>query len=203
MAAPPFRRYCRSQRAGQNSACAISLLAAALSDDDHVAALNLPDRGWSPIADPKASCGLTFRSSFAMPRIFIGCSIIFSRIVSAMFARVNVRCAHHLRPTTCAHHRRRRRGGGRPSAAFVDSNVERRDGRGPVRRPHGDDRARCAGVTAAMLAITGIFGSVAGLLLGLLALQVLAVIVYPAAPRHPLVMAGVVLAMCSLGVLAK
>jgi len=54
-----------------------------------------------------------------------------------------------------------------------------------------------------MLAITGIFGSVAGLLLGLLATQVLAVIVYPAAQRHPLVMAGVVLAMCSLGVLAK
>jgi predicted permease len=46
------------------------------------------------------------------------------------------------------------------------------------------------------------FGSVAGLLLGLLATQVLASIVYQATPRDPLVMAGVVLAMCSLGVLA-
>ena len=46
------------------------------------------------------------------------------------------------------------------------------------------------------------FGSVAGLLLGLLATQVLALIVYQATPRDPLVMAGVVLAMCSLGVLA-
>jgi len=46
------------------------------------------------------------------------------------------------------------------------------------------------------------FGSVAGLLLGLLATQVLALMVYQATPRDPLVMAGVVLAMCSLGVLA-
>ena len=46
------------------------------------------------------------------------------------------------------------------------------------------------------------FGSVAGLLLGLLATRVLALIVYQASPRDPLVMAGVVLAMCSLGVLA-
>jgi len=46
------------------------------------------------------------------------------------------------------------------------------------------------------------FGSVAGLLLGLLATRVLALIVYQATPRDPLVMAGVVLAMCSLGVLA-
>ncbi len=46
------------------------------------------------------------------------------------------------------------------------------------------------------------FGSVAGLLLGLLATQVLGHIVYQATPRDPLVMAGVVLAMCSLGVLA-
>jgi predicted permease len=46
------------------------------------------------------------------------------------------------------------------------------------------------------------FGSVAGLLLGLVATQVLALIVYQATPRDPLVMAGVVLAMCSLGVLA-
>ena len=45
-------------------------------------------------------------------------------------------------------------------------------------------------------------GSVAGLLLGLLATQVLALIVYQATPRDPMVMAGVVLAMCSLGVLA-
>ncbi len=46
------------------------------------------------------------------------------------------------------------------------------------------------------------FGSVAGLLLGLLATRVLAFIVYQATPRDPLVMTGVVLAMCSLGVLA-
>lgn len=45
-------------------------------------------------------------------------------------------------------------------------------------------------------------GSVAGLLLGLLATRVLALIVYQATPRDPLVLAGVVLAMCSLGVLA-
>jgi predicted permease len=46
------------------------------------------------------------------------------------------------------------------------------------------------------------FGSVAGLLLGFLGSQVLALIVYQATPRDPLVMAGVVLAMCSLGALA-
>jgi predicted permease len=47
-----------------------------------------------------------------------------------------------------------------------------------------------------------VFGSVAGLLLGLLASQVLASIVYQAAPRDPLVLAGVVLAMALLGLLA-
>jgi ABC-type antimicrobial peptide transport system permease subunit len=47
-----------------------------------------------------------------------------------------------------------------------------------------------------------VFGSVAGLLLGLLASQVLASIVYQAAPRDPLVLAGVVLAMGLLGLLA-
>ena len=46
------------------------------------------------------------------------------------------------------------------------------------------------------------FGSVAGLLLGLLASQVLASIVYQATPRDPLVLAGVVLAMALLGLLA-
>ena len=46
------------------------------------------------------------------------------------------------------------------------------------------------------------FGSGAGLLLGLLASRVLAFIVYQATPRDPLVLAGVVLAMALLGLLA-
>jgi predicted permease len=46
------------------------------------------------------------------------------------------------------------------------------------------------------------FGSAAGLLLGLLATKVLAFIVYQATPRDPLVLAGVVLAMSLLGLVA-
>jgi ABC-type antimicrobial peptide transport system permease subunit len=46
------------------------------------------------------------------------------------------------------------------------------------------------------------FGSAAGLLLGILASRVLASIVYQATPRDPLVLAGVVLAMSFLGLLA-
>jgi ABC-type antimicrobial peptide transport system permease subunit len=46
------------------------------------------------------------------------------------------------------------------------------------------------------------FGSVAGLLLGILASRVLAFIVYQATPRDPLVLAAVVLAMSLLGLLA-
>jgi predicted permease len=46
------------------------------------------------------------------------------------------------------------------------------------------------------------FGSAAGLLLGLLGTKVLAYIVYQATPKDPLVMAGVVLAMLVLGLLA-
>ena len=46
------------------------------------------------------------------------------------------------------------------------------------------------------------FGSTAGLLLGLLATRVLAYIVYQATPRDPLVLAGVVLSMALLGLLA-
>ena len=45
-------------------------------------------------------------------------------------------------------------------------------------------------------------GSTAGLLLGLLATRVLAFVVYQASPRDPLVLAGVVLAMSLLGLLA-
>jgi len=45
-------------------------------------------------------------------------------------------------------------------------------------------------------------GSVAGLLLGILASRVLAFIVYQATPRDPLVLAGVVLAMLFVGLLA-
>jgi ABC-type antimicrobial peptide transport system permease subunit len=45
-------------------------------------------------------------------------------------------------------------------------------------------------------------GSVAGLLLGLLASRVLASLVYQASPRDPLVLAGVVVAMSLLGLLA-
>jgi len=46
------------------------------------------------------------------------------------------------------------------------------------------------------------FGSAAGLLLGILASRVLASIVYQATPRDPLVLAGVVLIMSLLGLLA-
>jgi predicted permease len=46
------------------------------------------------------------------------------------------------------------------------------------------------------------FGSLAGLILGFLASRVLAFIVYQATPRDPLVLAGVVLAMLLLGLLA-
>jgi predicted permease len=46
------------------------------------------------------------------------------------------------------------------------------------------------------------FGSIAGLLLGILASRVLALIVYQATPSDPLILAGVVLAMSLLGVLA-
>ena len=46
------------------------------------------------------------------------------------------------------------------------------------------------------------FGSAAGLFLGILASRVLASIVYQATPRDPLVLAGVVLAMALLGLLA-
>jgi predicted permease len=46
------------------------------------------------------------------------------------------------------------------------------------------------------------FGSAAGLLLGILASRVLAFIVYQATPRDPLVLAGTVLAMLLLGLLA-
>jgi ABC-type antimicrobial peptide transport system permease subunit len=45
-------------------------------------------------------------------------------------------------------------------------------------------------------------GSGVGLVLGLLATKVLAFIVYQASPRDPLVLAGVVLAMAALGLLA-
>ena len=45
-------------------------------------------------------------------------------------------------------------------------------------------------------------GSVAGLLLGILAAKVLAFVVYQATPRDPLVLAGVVLSMALLGLLA-
>jgi predicted permease len=47
-----------------------------------------------------------------------------------------------------------------------------------------------------------VFGSAAGLVLGLLATRVLAYIVYQATPRDPLVLAGVVLAMSLLGLVA-
>jgi ABC-type antimicrobial peptide transport system permease subunit len=47
-----------------------------------------------------------------------------------------------------------------------------------------------------------VIGSLAGLLLGIMASQVLAAIVYQASPRDPLVLGGVVLAMLLLGLLA-
>jgi hypothetical protein len=47
-----------------------------------------------------------------------------------------------------------------------------------------------------------VFGSVAGLVLGLAATKVLAFIAYQASPRDPLVLCGVVLIMLLLGLLA-
>jgi len=47
-----------------------------------------------------------------------------------------------------------------------------------------------------------VIGSIAGLVLGLLATRVLAYVVYQASPRDPLVLAGVVVAMSLLGLLA-
>ena len=47
-----------------------------------------------------------------------------------------------------------------------------------------------------------VFGSATGMLLGILASRVLAAIVYQATPRDPLVLAGVVLAMALLGLVA-
>jgi ABC-type antimicrobial peptide transport system permease subunit len=46
------------------------------------------------------------------------------------------------------------------------------------------------------------FGSVTGLVLGLAATKVLSLIVYQASPRDPLVLAGVVLIMLLLGLVA-
>ena len=46
------------------------------------------------------------------------------------------------------------------------------------------------------------FGSAAGMVLGILATRVLASIVYQATPRDPLVLAGVVIAMAILGLVA-
>ena len=46
------------------------------------------------------------------------------------------------------------------------------------------------------------FGSAGRLILGLLATRVLSSIVYQATPRDPLVLAGVVVAMAMIGVLA-
>ena len=46
------------------------------------------------------------------------------------------------------------------------------------------------------------FGSTVGLFLGILASRVLAAIVYQATPRDPMVLAGVVLAMAMLGLVA-
>jgi ABC-type antimicrobial peptide transport system permease subunit len=46
------------------------------------------------------------------------------------------------------------------------------------------------------------FGSVAGLILGILASRVLAFIVYQATPRDPLVLSGAVLAMAVVGLVA-
>jgi len=46
------------------------------------------------------------------------------------------------------------------------------------------------------------FGSAAGLLLGILATRLLAVIVYQATPRDPLVLTGAVVTMALLGLLA-
>ena len=46
------------------------------------------------------------------------------------------------------------------------------------------------------------FGSAGGLVLGILAARVLALIVYQATPRDPLVLAGVVISMAVLGLIA-
>ena len=64
--------------------------------------------------------------------------------------------------------------------------------------PHWDVLRAALGHALKLLAI----GSVAGLILGILASRVLAFIVYQATPRDPLVLVGVVLAMSLLGLLA-
>jgi len=46
------------------------------------------------------------------------------------------------------------------------------------------------------------FGSIAGLILGLLASRVLSAIVFQATPRDPVVLAGVVFAMAMFGLIA-
>jgi TPR repeat protein len=68
----------------------------------------------------------------------------------------------------------------------------------------GDDSIQAAlyGPWLALAADLGSVGSAAGLLLGVLAARMLAFIVYTATPRDPLVLAGVVLAMLLLGLLA-
>lgn len=57
---------------------------------------------------------------------------------------------------------------------------------------------RCSTHRLKLLAVA----SAAGLVLGILASRVLAFIVYQATPRHPRVLAGVVLAMSLLGLVA-
>ncbi|MGA8672994.1 MAG: helix-turn-helix transcriptional regulator [Terracidiphilus sp.] len=67
----------------------------------------------------------------------------------------------------------------------------------PGRKAHGSP-AGGAGRPLRLL----VFGSAAGLLLGILSSRVLALIVYQATPRDPLVLTGVVVAMALLGLVA-
>jgi len=118
-------------------------------------------------------------------------------------------------------------GNGRSSFSFTDGcafpGCTRRDGSDLVGNWHcwfgfvfGHQRLRGLGIRIALgaqrkevlKAALGrafkllAYGSVAGLLLGILASRVLALIVYQASPRDPLVLLGTVLAMSLLGLVA-
>ncbi len=71
-----------------------------------------------------------------------------------------------------------------------------------IRAALGAQRAEILRVALGRAAKLLAIGSAAGLILGILASRVLAFIVYQATPRDPLVLAGVVLAMALLGVVA-
>jgi len=71
-----------------------------------------------------------------------------------------------------------------------------------IRLARGADRRQLLSAALGRAVKLLALGSAAGLLLGVLASRVLAFVVYQATPRDPVVLAGVVLAMALLGLLA-